>query len=257
MSLYSLTENNTPKLISNNHWNYGTITKFNKFYYSKPDISFKYNPMSQSLIKNQNKVKSVIPATPIRISKAKSQIFKTNSNYPNSTSQYLKKISNLSKINKKYSPDILNTLFISKPKKLKKKKISLEIKKYNSFLNDKIKTKTLHLNTFNLINGNNYNIVTSSFMNKPIIKRSIKDIKIYKRNNNINNDSISYSMKKLIEKCDKSSKKAKAYMMTQYNQRIFIDKKENLKEYNKFMKELSLNLSKSKSKSKPKKNFFY
>ena len=93
-------------------------------------------------------------------------------------------------------------------------------------------------------------------MNKPIICRNIRDIK-RKGDENKRNYSLIRSMKMLIEKCDKSSKKAKAYMMTQYEQRLFFDKKVNLKEYNNFMKELQKSLSKSKSKSKPKKNFCY
>ena len=262
MSLYTLTEYNIPKHLSYLNWNCGKLNKFNKLYDSKTNISCKNNNKNKSLIKKQTKqiiIKPVNPQTHIKKAKTKSLIFPSNTQYLSSTIQsyYLSnKDSNSSKIKNKFNPDILDTQLISKPQKLKKKRISLDINKYKTFLKEKTRNNSLYLNTFNYINGNYNKSVTSTFMNKPIICRNIRDIK-RKRNENKINYSLNRSMKTLIEKFDKSSKKAKAYMMTQYEQRLYLDKKVNLKEYNNFMKELQKNLSKSKSKSKPKKNFCY
>ena len=57
-------------------------------------------------------------------------------------------------------------------------------------------------------------------------------------------------MKRLIEKANNSCKKANAIMINQFEKRLIYDKKENIKEYNKFMNELTTNLNISKSKSK-------
>ena len=64
-------------------------------------------------------------------------------------------------------------------------------------------------------------------------------------------------MNLLIERAKKSSKKAATYMIKKFEQKLIYDKRENIKEYNKFMNALQTNLNKSKSKSKISKRFIY
>lgn len=266
MSMYSITENNYPfNPKSSNYLNFQKLAKLNKFYNTKSNFSSKFNPLYITSNKEQNRQNIFIsdaPFTPIKMAKTKSLINLSNTKYLNSTTKTYKNLSHLTnitnKIKNKFNPDILDTQFISKPKKLKKKKISIDVPRYNTFLNNKIKTKSLHLTKFDLINGNVYNLVTSTLMNKPVINKSIREIEIKSRiNNNYNNDPISHSMKVLIERSNKSNKKAAAFMINKFKQKLIYEKKENLNEYNKFMSELKANLSRSKSKSRPKKKFFY
>lgn len=266
MSIYSITENSIIRPSPSDYLNFQRLTKFNKFYLSKNNFSCKFHSIYPSSNTSQNSKKNIVlldtTLSPIRMTKAKYQIYLSNSKHLNSSKKIYKKYFNISnnsaRIKTQFNPDILDAQFISKPKKLKKKKISIDVPRYNTFLNNKIKTKSLHLTKFDLINGNVYNLVTSTLMNKPVINKSIRDIQIKSRiNNNYNNDPISHSMKMLIERSNKSNKKAAAFMINKFKQKLIYEKKENLNEYNKFMSELKANLSRSKSKSRPKKKFFY
>ena len=191
--------------------------------------------------------------TPFKLTRTVTQSNLANSIYLNSTSKSNKTIFNSSynskKIKNKFNPDLLDTQYISQPKK-RNKKINIDIPSRNTFLGNKIKTQTLNLNTFNYINGNKYKIISSSFFKKPIINKHFIDIQIKNKLCRKKNDSICESMKRLIEKAHKSCKKANAAMINQFEKRLIYDKRENLKEYNKFMNELTTNLNISKSKSK-------
>lgn len=260
MSLCSISDSNNYKPSSNNYLNIENLSKFNNTSLFKNKLSFKINQLNVDFIKNtfnkSNLFISTNPKTPIKITKIKA---KTNLNINNkclsSTSKSYKNLntnySNISaKIKNKFNPKILDTEYISRPRKFKKRKISLNIPKCYTFLGNKIKKKTINLNTFDIINGNNCKLFTSTNFNKPIINKSIRDIQIKNKLNFKNNDSISYSKKLLIEKANRSSKKANNYMITQFYQRLRNDKRESLNEYNKYINALQTSLNRSKSKSK-------
>ena len=262
MSIYSITENSIIRPSPSDYLNFQRLTKFNKFYLSKNNFSCKFHSIYPSSNTSQNSKKNIVlldtTLSPIRMTKAKYQIYLSNSKHLNSSKKIYKKYFNISnnsaRIKTQFNPDILDAQFISKPKKLKKKKIKIEIPIYNTFLNNKIKNKSLRLNTYDLININNSKLITSMFMNKPIVYRSFKDIQVKKIINHNKNDSVSNSMKNLIEKNTKGNNKNSVdFMINKFKKRLIYDKKENLKEYNKFMFDLRTNLSKSKSKN----NFFY
>ena len=262
MSIYSITENSIIKPSPSDYLNFQRLTKFNKFYLSKNNFSSKFHQIYPSSNNNKNNKKNIVlldtTLSPIKMTKAKSQIYLNNSRHLNSSRKIYKKYFNVSnnsaRIKTQFNPDILDAHFISKPKKLKKKKINIDVPIYNTFLSKKIKNKSLRLNTYDLININNSKFITSMFMNKPIVYRSIKDIQVKKIINYNKNDSVSNSMKNLIEKNTKGNNKNSVdFMVNKFKKRLIYDKKENLKEYNKFMFDLRTNLSKSKSKN----NFFY
>ena len=132
MSMYSITENNYPfNPKSSNYLNFQKLAKLNKFYNTKSNFSSKFNPLYITSNKEQNRQNIFIsdaPFTPIKMAKTKSLINLSNTKYLNSTTKTYKNLSHLTnitnKIKNKFNPDILDTQFISKPKKLKKKKNS-------------------------------------------------------------------------------------------------------------------------------------
>ena len=229
MSFYSITENNVYKPSSSDYLKYQK-TNCNKFYDSSNNFSCKYSLKSLS-IKNplpnkKNLFKSETFLTPNKIKKKKSQNF----------------LNNTTKIRNKFNPDILNTEYIAQPKKQKKITNILDLSIYNSFLYKNLKLEPFHLN----INGNKYNLLRAPYCKKPTIN---KNIYIKKK------DSISDTMNILLKRANKSSKKAKTYMLN-FDKKLFYDKRENLKEYNKFINILQTNLNRSKSKTKINR-FFY
>lgn len=251
-NIINMTESNTNNISSCDYLKYKKLTKFNKFYLSSNNL-FKNEP----LIKSPSNINHLFitrnPMTPFKLTRTTTQSNLANSVYLNSTLKSNKTIYNSSfnsnKIKNKFNPDLLDTQYISLSKK-RNKKISLDIPSRNTFLGNKIKTKTLNLNTFNYINGNKYKIISSSFFKNPIINKHIIDIKIKNKLCRKKNDSNCEPMKRLIEKANKSCKKANAIMINKFEKRFIYDKRENLKEYNNFMNELTTNLNLSKSKSK-------
>ena len=236
MSFYSITESHVHKPSSNDYLKYQKLSKFNKFYLSNNTFPCKYSLKSLSinnpLPKKKNVYKSTTFLSPNKLNRAKSQNF----------------LNNATKIKNIFNPDILDTKFISQPKKKKKITHNLEMPNYNSFLYKKIKLEPFHSNIIEYINGNKHNLLRKAYCKKPTIK-----------NNNFyfkKKDSISDSINLLIERAHRSSKKAESYMINNFDKRLLYDKRENLKEYNQFINILQTNLNKSKSKSKIKR-FFY
>ena len=254
MSIYSITEDSTAR----DTFNIQRLNKFNRFYLLKNNFSCKLHLLNPAITNSRNKhcrgIFDIIPLTPTKVSKTQSQIFNSNQKKINSTRRTYRNL-NSARIKKKFNPDILDTQFISKPKKIKKKKITIEIPKCNTFLGNKIKTKTF--NAFELLNINNSRFLTSMLSNnKSLINGgNIRDILTRNKINN-KNDSIAHSMKMLIQSTNRSSKKSAMNKINKFKRSLINDKRENLHEYNKFMYDLNINLSKSKSKSKPKRNFF-
>ena len=235
MSFYSITESNIYRPSSSDYLKYQKLSNFNKFYLSNNNFPCKYLFKSLSIKNNlpnkKNLFKSENFLTPNKINKTKSQHF----------------FNNTTKVKKKFNPDILDTEFISQPKKQKKITHNLDMLNYNSFLNTKLKLESIHLNIIDYINGNKHNLLRTTYCKKPTIKHKFN----FKKK-----DSISDSMNLLIERVNKRNKKAESYMIKTFDKKLLYDKRENLKEYNKFINILQTNLNKSKSKSKIKR-FFY
>ena len=259
MSINLMTESNINNITSNDCSKFKKLSKFNKFYLSSNNFSFKNVSLIKSPSNKNNLFISRTHMTPFKLIRTKTQTNLVNSKYLNSTFKPNKTIYNSltisEKIKNKFNPDILDTQYISLPKR-KNKKINLDIPSRNTFLGNKIKTKTLNLNTFNYINSNKYKNISSSFFKKPIINKHLIDMQIKSKLCKKKNDLICESMKRLIEKANKSCKKANSIMINQFEKKLIYDKRENLREYNKFMNELTTNLNLSKSKSKISKLYF-
>lgn len=259
MSIHLMTDTNTNHISSPDYMKYKKLSNLNKFYLSSNNFSFKNKSLIKSPSNKNNLFISRTHMTPFKLTRTKTQTNLSNSQYLNSTTKPNKSIYNTSyisnKIKNKYNPDILDTQYVSIPKK-RNKKINIEIPYRNTFLGNKIKTKTMNLNSFNYINSKKYKLISSSFLKKTIINKNIIDIQIKNKLCRKKNDLICESMKRLIDKANKSSKKAHAIMINKFEKRLIYDKRENLKEYNKFMNELRTNLNLSKSKSKIKKLYF-
>lgn len=248
MSIYSITENNIYNSSTNNYLKYSQLSKFKNFYHfndnyiTKNSIrpsSIKKPPNSRKLFNYNNRINNITTLNSSRFlnSKSKSKSYKDIYN-----STHLSK-----KIKNKFNPDILRTEYISLPKKQKTILKQLDIPKFNTFLAQKLKMNS-HLNYFNCINRNN-NFIASICCKKPTLNKSIGDIKI--RNKFFDNqkkDSMSGLMNLLIQRANKSNKKEAPYMIKIFEKKLIYDKRENLKEYNKFMTTLQSNLIKSKSK---------
>ena len=258
MSINLMTQSNINNISSSGCFKHTKLSKFNKFYLSSNNFSFKKESLIKSPSLKNNLFNSITHMTPFKLIRTKTQTNLINSKYLNSTSKSNKIIYNSwynsKKIKNKFNPEILETQYISRPKK-RNKKININIPSRNTFLCNK-KTKTLNLNTFNYINDNKYKIISSSFFKKPIFNKHLIDIKIKNKLYRKKNDSICESMKRLIEKANKSSKKANSIMINQFEKKLIYDKRENLKEYDKFMNELTTNLNLSKSKLKINKIYF-
>jgi hypothetical protein len=224
-------------------------------YYSLQYYPEEFRGKKTSLINNKHSLYENSTFTPIKITKKNSQM----NIYNPCKSSLIKSYKDLSsplkleeKIKKKYSPEIFNSEYISKPKKFRYLTKN-EIPNFKTFLGNKIKTNSININTYNIINGNGNSdkLITSSFY-KPNINKSIDYLRFKKNLNYKKNDLITDSIKLLLEKVNNSSKKAKAKMINQFKLRLIYDKRQNLDEYNKYMKDLEENLSKSKSRSKNK-----
>lgn len=259
MSSYSTTDSNIYRPTSSEYLNYQKLSKFNKFYYSKTNFLTKFLPGKTSSVKSppykKNLFISTDPLSPLNLTRQKTEINLTSTNYFIRNSN--KKRKNSLKIKNKFNPDILETQYISQPKKQNKKIKIFDIPKCNTFLAKKIKTKSLHLNTFDIISRNYCRLIKSPSFSKPIFNKSIRDIKIKNKIYHKKNDSLSHSMKMLIERANKSCKKSSAFMAKTFNQKLNYDKRQSFNEYNKFMNELKTNLNLSKSKSKIQKLVFY
>lgn len=240
------------------------LTKFNKFYLSKNNFSckaYQLNPASIKKYNYKNNSESKNHQTSLKMTKVDSLTNMSSSKYLNTTtnSKSYKNTHNKSnfaspKIIKKFNPDILDTQYISFPKKIRKK-IKLDIPKCNTFLSNKIKKRPLNLNIFDYINGTINLNITPRLINKPFFHQSIRDIRIKNKMASKGNNTISYSMKLLINRENKSCKRPEKNML-KFKQRLRFDKRENLNEYNEFMNSLRSSLSRSKSKSFSR-NFVY
>ena len=251
MSLYLVTENKiTGKSIDYLDKNFRNNNFYSSQYYPK-----EFCGKSPLLIKTKYSLYKKNTFTPIKITKARSQMNVYNNINNNLIKSYkdLNSPSNIEvKIKKKYNPEILYSEYISKPKNCRNL-FKNEIPNFKTFLGNKIKTNSININSYNIINGNNDEFITTSLCYKPKINKSIDAFKIKKNKNYKKNDLITESIKLLLEKMNNSSKKAKAKMINQFKLRLIYDKRQNLNEYNKYMKVLKQNLSKSKSRSKNKK----
>ena len=252
-----MTEDNSTR----DTFNYEGLNKFNRFYLLKNNFSTKIQLSNPAMINSRNKfsknIFDIIPKTPTKTSKAKSQIYQKSQKKVNLKRRSYKNL-NTVRIKKKFSPDILEAQLISKPKKVKKKRMIKDFPNINTFLGNKIKTKSFPLNAFELLNITNSRLLTSMLgKNKPIInnggsfRESLIRSKLIKKNGSIVN-----SMKMLIQNTNKSNKKSEMNKINKFKRSLINEKRESLREYNKFMYDLNVNLSKSKSKSKPKTNFF-
>lgn len=257
MSIYSITEDSSTR----DTFNYQRLNKFNRFYLLKNNFSSKMQLSNPAIINSRNKyskgIFDIIPKTPTKASKGKSQICQNSHKKMNLKRRSYKHL-NTVRIKKKFSPDILEAQLISKPKKVKKKRMIKDFPNINTFLANKIKTKSFHLNAFELLNVNNSRLLTSMLSkNKPKINNggSFRD-SIIKNKFIKKNGSIVNSMKLLIHNSNKSNKKSEMNKINKFKRSLINEKRESLREYNKFMYDLNVNLSKSKSKSKPKTNFF-
>lgn len=265
MSLYTVTESNMYRPCSCDFIDFQKFSNVNQFCTSKNFYSNKCIPSPSSTIKFSNNqslynTKNTF-LTPTKITKTKSQINIYNPKYSNnSIVRSYKDLSNYSdketKIRKLFNPDILNAHYISRPKKFRNKISTLEIPKFNTFLGNKIKTKSINFNTFDIINGNSCKIFSSNISNKPKINRGIRDFRLKKLGylkNCINNNN----MKLLVERSKRRNKRPSEFIINQFKQKLINDKKENLREFNNYMNVLQMTLNKSKSKSKPKNKLIY
>ena len=260
MSVYSLTENNLHKN-SSDYLDFNTRpNKFNSTYY----FPRKYCQKSFSQIKiptrqNPSKTGNYF-LTPKRNNKSKTNLYKITNIKSYKDLKSLSKA--VAKIKKKFNPEILVTEYISQPKRKRqrnKKITNLDIPQYNTFLGNKEKTNSFNFKTFNIINGNINESSTLSYCNRSNVNK-LRDVKNFKLINKLNykkTDYISESIKLLIERANKNSKRANDKARNQFKQRLINDKRENLKEYNKYMSVLQQSLNKSKSKTKNMKKLIY
>lgn len=265
MSVYSITEpignSNFQKLTKLNKF-YSTTKKFSRKYNSKPLLSAKSKNISnENLFSTQSnfKTNSKIKFSNIFLNYSNTKLNSSltsfiDSNNSTRNSSFISK-----KIKNKFDPNILDTHFISKPKRFNKTFSKLDMLNFNTFLGSKIKTKSFNFKTFDLINGNICRFVNSTSGNKPAINKSIKDfiIKNKLKSNFKNNISISDSMKILIHRINKGNKHCSNYKFNKFNKRLIHDKRENLKEYNNYMNEMQTNLNLAKSKSRDKNRLIY
>ena len=261
MSLYSLTENNIHKNTSSDNFDFNARpNKFNSTYY----FPRKFSQKSFSQIRVPTRQNPLITEnyflTPKRNIKSKTNLYKITNikSYKDlkSLSKAVKKIKN------KFNPEILVTEYISQPKRNRqrnKKITNLDIPKYNTFLGNKEKTKSFNFKTFNIINGNINESSILSYCNRSNVNR-LRDVKNFKLINKLNYKKIDYiseSIKLLIERANKNNKRAIDKEKNQFKQRLINEKRDNLKEFNKYMSVLQQSLNKSKSKTKEMKRLIY
>ena len=260
MSIYSYTHNSfkTPKM--SNYSSFKNLTKFNSFFLSKKNNSRKgnqINPLSNKKYNNRNSLMSTNYTTPFKITNIENITNTSSSKNLNITnSKSYKNFLNKSyftspKAKNKYSTDILNTQLTKKFKKRRK----IDIPKFNTFLGKKIIKRPLNLNIFDYINGYNLKI-TSNLINKTFIHKNINDIQIKKKLYSKGNNSISESMKLLINRKNKSWKN-RVKDLFRFKQRLRSDKRDNMHEYNEFILSLRTTLNRSKSISNTRNYLFY
>ena len=249
MSTYSTTtESNINKPILNDDLNYQKLQKFNKFYLTNSNFSCKTKAKITTSPKKENIYNMNIPFTPktfLAKININNNVHSRNLSSHKTLTKY-KTYNNYNKMKNLFNPDILDAEYISKPKKNKRKNSRIEMPICNTFLNNKIKGKSLGLKISNCITGNlskfiipkNYN---KSFINKSISNIKVKDKIIYKRNDTFRESKLSM---------EKKHRKIVDNIISKFKQRINYDKRENLNEYNNFMNSLRINLNLSKYKSK-------
>ena len=259
--MYSLTENNICRNPSSDCLDFNTrLNKFNSSYYFPKKISQKSLSQIRMPKRPNPSITENYFLTPKRNIKSKSNLYKIKSIKSYKDLKSLSKV--VTKIKKKFNPEILITEYVSQPKRKRqrnKKITNLDIPKYNTFLGNKVKTKTFNFKTFNLMNGDVNESSGMSFCNKSNVNK-LRDVKNFKLINKLNykkTDYVSESIKLLIERANKSNKKSIDKARNQFKQRLINDKRDNLKEYNKYMSVLQQSLNKSKSKTKNMKRLIY
>ena len=260
MSTYSTTTEsniNINKPILNDDLNYKKLQKFNKFYLTNSNFSCKDNYKSISKISkpvdtgNMYNINLKIPLTTrkSKISEVKPNIKYIHSRNYNFSNKPLTKYKTFTNYNNKmknlFNPEILDGEYISKPKKIKRKTTKIEMPKFNTFLANKIKDKSLSIKISNCITGNLSKFIMPNYYNKSFINKSTTNIKIkqkinYQRNE-LYKDSRLYAARK--------HRKTVSNIINKFKQRLNYDKNENLNEYNNFMNSLRNNLSLSKCKN--------
>jgi len=261
MSLYSLTENNICRNPSSDYLDFKPrLNKFNSTYYFPRKYSQKsFSQIRIPMRKNPSITENYF-LTPNRNIKTKANLYKIKNI---KSYKQLKSLSKtIAKIKNKFNPEILVTEYVSQPKRKRqrnKKITNLDIPKYNTFLGNKEKTKSFNFKTFNLMNGNINESSTLSYCNRSNVNK-LRDVKNFKLINKLNykkTDYVSESIKLLIERANKNNKRATDKARNQFKQRLINDKRDNLKEYNKYMSVLQQSLNKSKSKTKNMKRLIY
>ena len=247
MSIYSTTtESNIYKSALNDDLNYQKLQKFNKFYLTKNIFSAKNKTKLMTPRNVDNIFNKEIPMTP-RTSLVKTNINNIHSrNYSShKTLTKYKTYNNYNKMIRLFNPEILDGKYISQPKKNKIKKSKIEMPKYQTFLNNKVKGKPLGLKICNCITGNLSKFIipdkyNNLYSNKSISNMNIKDKIKYKRNDVFKN------AKNIL---DKKHRKTVTNLLIKFKQKLNYDKRENLNEYNRFMSALKINLNITKSRN--------
>ena len=247
MSIYSTTtESNIYKSALNDDLNYQKLQKFNKFYLTKNIFSEKNKTKLMTPRNVDNIFNKEIPMTP-RTSLVKTNINNIHSrNYSShKTLTKYKTYNNYNKMIRLFNPEILDGQYISQPKKNKIKKSKIEMPKYQTFLNNKVKGKPLGLKISNCITGNLSKFIipdkyNNLYSNKSISNMNVKDKIKYKRNDVFKN------AKNIL---DKKHRKTVTNLLIKFKQKLNYDKRENLNEYNRFMSALKINLNITKSRN--------
>ena len=247
MSIYSTTtESNYNKPILNDELNYQKLQKFNKFYLTNSNFSCKDKIKRMPSINMDNILNNDIQNTPrISFLKTNINIIHSRNHSSNKSLTKYKTYNNYNKMIKMFNPDILDTQYISKPRKIKKRNCRIEIPIYNTFLGNKIKGRSLGLKITNCITGNLSKYIIPKNYNKSFINKSITNIKVRDKIKYNPNDAFRES--KLFEM--KKHRKTMSNLIHKFKQKLNYDKRENLHEYNKFMNTLKINLNLTKYNS--------
>ena len=136
MSIYSTTtESNFNKPILNDELNYQKLQKFNKFYLTNSNFSYKTKTKIETSNKSEGLYNMNVPFSP-KNTFLHSNIKNIRSrNYSNNKSLVkYKTYNNYNRMKNLFNPDILDAQYISKPKKNNTKKYKMEIPIINTFL---------------------------------------------------------------------------------------------------------------------------
>ena len=250
MSIYSTTtESNINKPILNDDLNYQKLQKFNKFYLTNSNFSFKDKTKISPSTKVDNIFNIDIPITP-RTTLAKTNINNIHSRNYNTQKPLMKykTYNNYNKMKKLFNPEILEGQYISQPKKIKKRNCRLEMPKYNTFLGSKIKEKSLGIKIRNCITGNLSKFIIPKNYNKSFINKSISNIKIKNKITYKKNEAFRDS--KLFQ--EKKHRKTVSNLLNKFKQKLSCEKRESFHEYNQFMNSLKINLNLTKYKNNTK-----